>query len=110
MAKESRVSDKEFFLDTASFDEVAGICKDLSEKMLSVKNEMDGMKSLLVFTWAGEGRDSFEKKYRLLSQQFGDLSDSLRDISEGIYEMEQTYIQADTDLAKSLDGETNRYK
>jgi len=51
----------------------------------------------------------FEKKYRVLSQQFGDLSDDLRDISESIYQMEQEYIQADTDLAKALDGSDNRY-
>lgn len=32
-----------------------------------------------MFSWAGAGRDMFEKKYRVLSQQFGDLSDDLRD-------------------------------
>ena len=74
-----------------------------------MKNNMDGKKNNLMFSWAGAGRDMFEKKYRVLSQQFGDLSDDLRDISESIYQMEQEYIQADTDLAKALDGSDNRY-
>ena len=87
MAKDTRVSGSEFYLDTASFDEADN----------------------LMFSWAGAGRDMFEKKYRVLSQQFGDLSDDLRDISESIYQMEQEYIQADTDLAKALDGSDNRY-
>jgi WXG100 family type VII secretion target len=109
MARDTRASNAEFYLDTASFDEAAKLCKDLSNKMTSVKNDMDGKKSNLLFSWAGAGRDMFEKKYRVLSQQFGDLSDDLRDISESIYEMEQEYIQADTDLAKALDGVENRY-
>lgn len=109
MAKNARVSGSEFYLDTASFDEAAKLCKDLAEKMTSLKNTMDGKKSNLMFSWAGAGRDMFERKYRVLSQQFGDLSDDLRDISESIYQMEQEYIQADTDLAKALDGSDNRY-
>ena len=109
MANTARVSESEFYLDTASFDEAAKLCKDLAEKMTSLKNTMDGKKLNLMFSWAGEGRDMFEKKYRVLSQQFGDLSDDLRDISESIYKMEQEYIQADTDFAKALDGSDNRY-
>lgn len=99
----------EFYLHTKSFDETARLCKELTEKMESLKGELEEKKDELLFSWAGEGRDMFEKKYRVLSQQFCDLSDDLREISEGIYEMEQEYIQADTDLAKSLDGKQNRY-
>lgn len=32
MAKDTRVSGSEFYLDTASFDEAAKLCKDLAEK------------------------------------------------------------------------------
>lgn len=106
---DTRVSDEEFRLDTASFDEAAKLCKTLAEKMGNLKNDMDGMKANLMFSWAGAGRNMFEKKYRVLSQQFGDLSDDLRDISESIYDMEQEYIQADTDLAKALEGKDSRF-
>lgn len=109
MANDTRVSSSEFYLDTASFDEAAKLCKNLAEKMTLLKNDMDGKKSNLLFSWAGAGRDMFEKKYQVLSQQFADLSDDLRDISESIYQMEQEYIQADIDLAKALNGFGNRY-
>ena len=46
MAKETRVSGSEFYLDTASFDEAAKLCKDLAEKMTSLKNDMDGKKNI----------------------------------------------------------------
>ena len=105
----AKVSDEEFYLDTAKFDEAASLCKNLAEKMSNLKDEMDGMKSNLMFSWAGLGRNMFEKKYRVLSQQFGDLSDDLMDLSESIYEMEQEYIQADTDLAKTLEGKEKRF-
>jgi len=104
-----RVSDEEFSLDTSNFDYVAKLSKDLAEKMEELKSGMDAMKSNLMFSWAGEGRNIFEKKYRLLSQQFGDLSDDLREISESIYAMEEEYIQADTDSAKALEGKSKRY-
>lgn len=104
-----RVSDEEFSLDTSNFDSAAEISKDLSEKMEALRDEMDGMKNELMFSWAGEGRDIFEQKYRLLSQQFKDLSDDLREISESILEAEETYRQEDTDLAKALEGIDNRY-
>lgn len=79
MAKDTRVSGSEFYLDTASFDEAAKLCKDLAEKMTSLKNNMDGKKNNLMFSWAGAGRDMFEKKYRVLSQQFGDLEELLEE-------------------------------
>jgi len=104
-----RASDEEFFFDTGKFDEAARLCKSLSEKMAALRNEMDRMKNDLMFSWAGAGRNVFEKKYRILNQQCGDLSDSLRDIAESIFSMEQEYIQADMKLAKALDGIDSRY-
>lgn len=106
---DKQVSQKTFFLDTKSFDKVAELCKDLAEKLSDTINEMDLEKDKLMFTWTGEGRNTFEKKYRILSQQFTDISDDLRDISESVYQMEEEYIQADVELAKAMDGKTNRY-
>lgn len=106
---EERVSSDVFYLDTKGFDDVAKASRKLAEKMENLKNELDSMKCDLMFSWAGEGRNTFEKKYRVLSQQFGDIGEELREISETIYEKEQEYIQADTDLAKNLEGVTNRY-
>lgn len=98
-----------FSLDTSNFDAVIEKARKLADKMATLKNEMDGQKSNLLFSWAGNGRNTFEKKYRLFSQQFGDLKDDLYEIAESLLEIEEKYIQADTDAAKALDGKTSRY-
>lgn len=103
------VSAEEFSLDTSNFKEVYNLADSLADRMAELKNELDNLEKNLMFTWAGKGRNTFEKKYRLLSQQFGDLKDDLRDIAEGLLTMEEQYIQADTDLSKSLDGIDSRY-
>lgn len=98
-----------FSLDTSNFDAVIEKARTLADKMATLRNEMDGLKSNLMFSWAGNGRNTFEKKYRLFSQQFGDLKDDLHEIAESLLEIEEKYIQADTDAAKALDGKTSRY-
>ena len=98
-----------FSLDTSNFDAVIEKARTLAEKMATLRNEMDGLKSNLMFSWAGNGRNTFEKKYRLFSQQFGDLKDDLYEIAESLLEIEEKYIQADTNAAKALDGKTSRY-
>lgn len=102
-------SKEEFDLNTETLEKTATLYKDLAKKMENIKRDMDKMKSNLLFTWKGEGRNMFEKKYRLLKQQFGDVSDDLREMAEDIYDMEQEYIRADTELAKQLEGSTARY-
>lgn len=106
---DTRVSADEFSLDTSGFAGFISKADGLADKMAELKNELDSLKNELMFSWAGKGRNTFEKKYRLLSQQFGDLREDLRDIAEGLKEMEQEYIQADVDLSKALDGEDSRF-
>ena len=105
----TRISDAEFNLDTSNFEETIRKADELADKMCDLHNELDELKNNLMFTWAGKGRNTFEKKYRVLTQQFGDLKDDLREIAEGLRAMEEDYIQADTDLAKTLDGVDSRY-
>ena len=98
-----------FSLDTSNFDAVIEKARRLAGEMANLRNEMDSLKSELMFSWAGNGRNTFEKKYRLFSQQFGDLKDDLYEIAESLLEIEEKYIQADTNAAKALDGKTSRY-
>lgn len=105
----TKVSSEEFSLDTSNFASVISKADSLADKMATLKNDLDGLKNDLMFSWAGKGRNTFEKKYRLLSQQFGDLKEDLREIAEGLKNMEQEYIQADVDLSKALDGVDSRY-
>lgn len=102
-------TDSEFYLDTSNFDEVIRKCNTLADTMANLKNNMDSQEQELLSSWAGDGRNTFEKKYRILSQQFGDLEDDLRDTSERLLKDEESYIQADTDAAKALDGVTRRW-
>lgn len=105
----SQVSQEEFVLDTSTFDNIAEKCKELAEKMRNVKSDLDKKKSNLMDSWVGEGRDAFEKKYRLLSQQFDDLKEDLMGMYEEILEIEGEYIQQDMNNAKALDGHSERY-
>lgn len=112
---ETRVSQAHFDLDTKYFNDAAKICHDLAKQLTECKNGMDKKKDDLMFHWGGEGRNTFEKKYHSLSQQFGDISDALYDIAETIYDAEEAYIQADLELAKALtadeggEGDQGRY-
>lgn len=103
-AQNTEVFGEEFKIDTSKFADIISNAEQLVDKMTSLKNTLDNAKRDLMFTWAGLGRNTFEKKYNLLSQQFGDLKEDLREIAEELKKMEQEYIQADMDLAKSLDG------
>ena len=105
----TRVSDEEFELDTKNFEDLITKARNLADKMSDLKNSLDGQKNSLMFSWAGDGRDTFEKKYYLLSQQLGDLTTSLYEVVEGLIATEEAYIQADVDLAKTLDGKDSRY-
>lgn len=98
-----------FSLDTSSFDDVIKKAKSLAETMADLRDEMDRLKTDLMTTWSGKGRNTFEKKYRLLSQQFSDLKDDLYEIAESLLSIEEKYIQADTDIAKTMDGKTSRF-
>lgn len=99
----------DFSLDTSGFNDVIVNTKKMAEEMRDLKDNLDGLKNSLMYTWAGAGRNTFEKKYRLLTQQLGDLKDDLFEMAEQLIEIEQAYIQADTDAAKAADGVSNRY-
>lgn len=94
----------DFTLDTSSMSSIAETCKELAERMRTMKQELDNAKTEALQNWAGEGRNMFEKKYHYLIQQLGDITDDLFEMSEGIYDAEDSYIQTDMDAAKRLDG------
>lgn len=105
----SRVSDAVFELDTKSFETIIDESRELAEQLRTLKYDLDEAKNTLMWSWEGEARNTFEKKYRLLSQQLGDLKDDTWTIYEDIIAAEEAYIQADTNLAKMLDGKDSRY-
>lgn len=102
-------SSGEFSLDTKSFSSAAEKAKTLANEMEDMQSECDKEIDALLFSWAGKGRNSFEKKYHIFKQQLRDLKNGLWDLYEDIIAAEESYIQADVDSAKALDGKTARY-
>ncbi len=94
----------DFTLDTSNMSSVAESCKNLAERMRKLKQDLDNAKIDAVTKWAGDGCNMFQKKYHYLIQQLSDITDDLFDISESIYNAEDSYIQADMDAAKTMDG------
>lgn len=107
--EDKRVSDEEFNLDTSGFDAVAGKAESLAIKLADLKNELDQAENQLIATWVGEGRNQFEKSYRILTQLLKDLANSFDDIADSIYSAEEAYIQTDVDIAKKLEGKDSRF-
>lgn len=96
----------DFVLNTESMDEAAKSCQILSDKMKTLKDDLISAETSLLSCWSGKGRNAFEKQFRLLKNQLGDITDTLMEAGEKILTAEQSYIQADTNAAKQLDGVT----
>lgn len=95
---------RDFELNTGNMAKTAEQCKTVADKMNALRAELRESKDALLFTWAGEGRNEFEKQFRLLDQQFSDIVDDTMNMYEEILSKEEAYIQADTDAAKQLEG------
>lgn len=99
----------DFELDTKSMSATAEQCKQLAEKMRDLRSDLEHVKNDLLSSWAGYGRNEFEKQYRLLNQQFSDIIDDTWDMYEKIIASEESYIQADVDAAKAIDGVDRKF-
>ena len=97
-----------FKLYTGSMDAAASACQQLGDKTKQLKDDLTNAETTLLFYWEGKGRNEFEKQFRLLKEQLGDISTTLMETAEKILTAEQTYLQADTDAAKALDGKNNK--
>lgn len=98
----------DFNLNTENMATAADKCKKMAEKMRALKSDLESAKDSLLWSWVGEGRDEFEKQFRLLAQQFSDIIDDTWNMYEELIAKEGEYIQADTDAAKQLDGTDGR--
>lgn len=96
----------DFVLNTESMDDAAESCQKLGDKMKSLKDDLISAETALLSCWSGKGRNEFEKQFRLLKDQLGDITDTLMETGEKILTAEQSYIQADTNAAKLETGVT----
>lgn len=94
----------EFVLDTGYMDQAAKDCDDLANLMRDLKLVLYQERDSLMEKWKGDGANAFSKKFQVLCQQFGDLTDELHALSESILTAEESYIEADVQGAKAIDG------
>ena len=97
-----------FSLDTSSMQDIIVASKSLAEQMSELKNDLASIETDLLFHWAGEGRNTFEKQFHLLTNEFEDINQDIWDIYEKMVAAEGEYLQADVDIAKSEEGVKNR--
>ena len=94
----------DFKLDTSAFTESAEATKNLAETLEGAIAKTDKAINNLYDVWVGEGRNEFEKKYKIFEQQVADIKNGLWDLFEDIFVAEDGYIQSYTDAAKAMDG------
>lgn len=103
------VSQAEFELDTKKMSSAAEQCKKLAEKMRDLRSDLEKTKNDLLFSWAGYGRNEFEKQYRILNQQFSDIIEDTWDMYEKLIAAEESYIEADVEAQKAIDGVDRKF-
>lgn len=103
------VTQAEFELDTKKMSSIAEQCKELAEKMRDLRSDLEKQKDKLMFSWAGYGRNEFEKQYRVLNQQFSDIIDDTWEMFENLIAAEEKYIEADVKAQKAIDGVDNKF-
>ena len=74
----------DFKLDTSAFTESAEATKNLAETLEGAIAKTDKAINNLYDVWVGEGRNEFEKKYKIFEQQVADIKNGLWDLYEDI--------------------------
>ena len=93
-----------FKLDTSAFANAANSAKTLADELENVILDCSNEVNLAYSDWSGETRNEFEKKYKIFDSQATDIKNGLWDLYEDLVAAEESYIQADTDIAKKLGG------
>lgn len=98
--------DEIFKLDLEGFNETISKCRELANKMRDLTYELDCVSTELMNHWLGEGGTAFKKKYSVMTMLLKDLKEDLYDMADSIQDAEESYIQADVDLAKKTEGKS----
>lgn len=102
------VTDGEFRLDTANMDSVIKKVQDLAKTVENYRTDFAKYLTDATQNWHGKARNEFDIKAHSIMQQVTDISQSFYDIAEDLLNASTAYMQADTDLAKSMDGVQTR--
>lgn len=99
----------DFYLDTRNMDEVINDVQKLAKSTELIRENFARALETVTNNWSGKSRTEYDKKAHTIMQQVTDVSQSLYDIAETLLDASTAYMQADTELSKSIDGITNRY-
>lgn len=99
-----------FYLDMEHMDSVIADVQQLAQRTESLRGEFQKTLTDVTYGWYGESRTTFDKKAHMLMQQITDISQALFDVGESLLNASKAYMEADTELAKSIDGvQADRY-
>ena len=103
------MSGGDFYLDTKNMDAIIVQVQKIAETMQNTKENYRKAITSLTKDWDGEGRKMFDKKSAQLMRTLTDVSQSFYDIGEDLLTASQSYMEADMQKAKTLDGNQNRF-
>lgn len=98
-----------FYLDTKNMDAVIDQVQKIAKTMETVKENYRKSLTELTKAWDGKSRSTFDKKSNQLLRTLTDISQSFYDIGEDLLSASQAYMEVDTENAKAMDGDQNRY-
>ena len=99
----------DFYLDTRNIDAIITQVQKISEIMETTKENYRKTITSLTVNWDGKSRNMFDKKSAQLLRTLTDISQSFYDIGEELLAASQAYMEVDTQNAKTLDGNQNRF-
>lgn len=99
----------DFYLDTRNMDAIITQVQKIAETMQTAKEDYRKSLTSLTVNWDGKSRNMFDKKSVQLLRTLTDLSQSFYDIGEDLLDASQAYMEVDTQNAKALGGNQNRF-
>lgn len=99
----------DFYLDTRNMDAIITQVQKIAEIMETTKENYRKTVTSLTVNWDGKSRNMFDKKSAQLLRTLTDISQSFYDIGEELLAASQAYMEVDTQNAKTLDGNQNRF-
>lgn len=99
----------DFCLDTRNMDAIITQVQKIAEIMETTKENYRKTITSLTVNWDGKSRNMFDKKSAQLLRTLTDISQSFYDIGEELLAASQAYMEVDTQNAKTLDGNQNRF-
>ena len=99
----------DFYLDTRNMDAIITQVQKIAEIMETTKENYRKTITSLTVYWDGKSRNMFDKNSAQLLRTLTDISQSFYDIGEELLAASQAYMEVDTQNAKTLDGNQNRF-